>query len=134
MTQIGESCAQSLEVANLPSFGGLANPTYPGHFLLFSGADGTLTSSADALDQVKEAQGCGPASRPGFVDQQLSFTLPGASPVTVVLPMGTLHVLTAPDGTQWSLRDLRSFRPDGAPSTDLNDFAYVVRYVPPNEQ
>jgi hypothetical protein len=128
------SCEQSLEIVNLPSYGGATNPADSRPILWFAGADGTLATTPDGPVQVREAQGCGSASRAGFADQQISFDLPATSPADVILPMGSLHVSSAPDGTQWSLRNLRSFRTDGAPADDQRQFAYWIAYVAPAQQ
>ena len=136
-------CAQTLEVTNLPSYGGMANPVSTLPILWFAGADGTLATPPDAPFQVQEAQGCGADSRPGFVDEQLSFTLlaagpsagpSSASPPAVILPMGSLHALPAPGGGAWELRNLRSFRVVGAPFDDRPDFAYWIAYEEPSQQ
>ena len=132
VTETDDGCAQSIKVENLPSYGGVANPTELRPIVWFAGADGTLAASSDSLVHVDEAPGCGAESRPGFDDQQLSFSFSethGAPPTTVVVPMGTPHVSVAPDGAAWTLRNLRSFRPDEAAPSDHRDFAYWIAYV-----
>lgn len=132
VSETAVGCAEAIQVENLPALAGVPNPYGSARMLWFGGADGTLDTSLDALYHAAEAQGCGAESRPGFADQQISFSFAqqaGAAPRTFVLPMGSSHVTTSPSGDLWMLRNLRSFRYDGAPQSDQSEFAYWIAYA-----
>jgi hypothetical protein len=118
-------CSQTLAVVNLP------NAHYPQSTVWFAGADGTLDTPLDGQIQAQEARGCGAGSRPGFVDASISISIPAVSPDTVTLAGGDLHVIP---GTTWAVKNLRSFRPDGAPAGDMRDFAFWAAYEAPPTQ
>jgi hypothetical protein len=118
-------CAQTLAVVNLP------NALYPQSTVWFAGADGTLDTPLDGQIQAREAPGCGVGSRPGFVDASIAISIPAASPDTITLTGGELGVVP---GSPWAVKNLRSFRPDGAPADDMHDFAFWAAYeAPPNQ-
>jgi hypothetical protein len=125
VTETPYGCAQALAVVNLP------NEHYPQATVWFAGADGSLSTPLGGQIQAQEARGCGAASRPGFLDEAITISIPSASPDTVTLAGGDLRVIP---GTTWAVKNLRSFRAEGAPADDMHDFAFWAAYeAPPNQ-
>jgi hypothetical protein len=132
----GDGCAQTLMVQNLPSFGGVPNPITAAPILWLAGAEGTLEPLPGASFQVADVQDPGCASRPGYGDDALTFTLDAtgdAAPVELTLPMGASYIVQLGQGGAEAMlvRNLRSFRSATAPPYDMRNFAYWITYVTP---
>ncbi|MCC6522073.1 MAG: hypothetical protein IT373_05380 [Polyangiaceae bacterium] len=106
-------CEHALQIKNLPSWGGVANPYYPDDRVWLVAADGALTTFPGTPFAIEaEALGCYPNEPPGcgiHDDYRLVFVPPGAQPVA--LGMGETGSLWFPSQypQYFDVRNLRSY-------------------------
>ena len=106
-------CTHQLMIENLPSWGGLPNPVYPGEMLYLAAADGAPAALPGAPFEISPvALGCFPNAEPncGYEeDYALRFSSPFGEPIDVY--MGELWdwYLQSSDLQYLLVRNLRSY-------------------------